>query len=207
MMDGDDRIGEVRLGMSLFGCPQVQSEEAHEDFLAVMWERAFQAITGCPETSEAALRRCVFEIHDVVGSLAPTHDPESCVVYAVAQMMFALAHVEAGARALAEAEIERALKVADRCPSSDMPAMRPKLEAASRAIRATGFEVGGYVTSGARLQSWIGRVVGVNGGTYRVRITYSVVLAYVLGSEVSLLEGEIAPLTSVSIDAAMKGWR
>lgn len=73
-------------------------------------------------------------------------------------------------------------------------------------ILQDGFSVGDYVATPGGYQSWIGRIVAIDGQRFTVRVTYCNSSRYQVGQDTSFLRDEIAPLTMLSVDAVLQGW-
>lgn len=77
-------------------------------------------------------------------------------------------------------------------------------------LSTRGITEGMYVQNSGVLQKWIGRVVSVEGGTIKVRITYKSSAAprgFEEGEDISLLRSEIKGVESLSIDAIRRGYK
>ena len=76
----------------------------------------------------------------------------------------------------------------------------------------TSYKVGDYVQNPGPFQFWTGRIIQIDNGTYRVRITYVSDNAFnrsnfSVTDEPSLLEEEFQRMTGTSIDAMLKGFK
>lgn len=77
-------------------------------------------------------------------------------------------------------------------------------------LATKGITEGMYVQNSGVLQKWIAKVIAIDGGTIKVRITYqssSAPRGFIEGKDISLRRDEIKAVESVSIDAAIRGYK
>ena len=121
-------------------------------------------------------------------------------------LMLSVCHSHAGHDGLARPPYEDAVRLRAHLQSKDRESLRSAYHMAKSNLSVSDpFRVGAYVTNTGLLQAWIGRIVEGNGDSVRVRTTYTA-NGEGVGEVRTVSRRDAKPLTSVSIEALLRGW-